>query len=236
MRNLPQIYGFNKASEMGNNIFTPAIFLSGCNLRCPYCMNARLVKNEVEPIDLNVAKQFVMDNECEWLNISGGEPSLTSLNQLVALFREISSWGCKIGMSTNGMNPYILSIIIPYLKYVALDIKSPNASDYEDICYSNECNGLDRVKSSYKILIENEKWCEFEVRTTLYPSFINKESLTKMKDIIGKDDRWVLQQFRHSKNMLDSEAFNVPPYHEEEIKELEKIAKGFCSNVQLRYV
>ena len=44
---LPDIYGFNKSSEAGQNEFAASLFLLGCNLRCPYCMNKKLVSEEM---------------------------------------------------------------------------------------------------------------------------------------------------------------------------------------------
>jgi pyruvate-formate lyase-activating enzyme len=42
-KSLPDIVGMNMVAEAGYpNVVCPVIFLSGCNLRCPYCLNSSI--------------------------------------------------------------------------------------------------------------------------------------------------------------------------------------------------
>jgi pyruvate formate lyase activating enzyme len=230
MTNLPKIRGFNKSSEAGVDVFAPSIFLDGCNLRCPYCMNSKLVKKEISnEIDIGTIKDYVAVNKEEWMVISGGEPTCTNIESLIMLLEEIKSWGCKISMSTNGTNPAIIEKIIHLLNYVSMDIKSARNENYYE-------NALVDITETRMILEEERSKREnfnYEIRTTLYPPFINKEDI---EQIGNRYDTWVLQQFRHDKSMLDPKCFDIKPYNNEEIEELVKIAKRFCSNVHLKYV
>jgi len=238
MSELPNIYGFNKASEIGPDILAPCIFLKGCNLRCPYCMNAKLVKDcNLEPIDLEIVKKYVLEEKSQWVLISGGEPTLTSINALCELVNELRSWGCKVGMSTNGTNPDILTVLLPLLNYVALDFKTIRNDDIEVV-------PLDRVYTisvltSLVRLMEtklNNKDFDFEIRTTLYPHFINEDTIRQIGSTLRKDTTWMLQQFRHSEEMLSEKAYDVNPYTNEEVNGIIKIAKEYSCNVRLRYV
>lgn len=235
---LPKIYGFNKASEMGLDTFAPSIFLGGCNFRCPYCMNSKLANNTCElVVDLEEVKKFIIEEKSEWLMISGGEPTCLPLFNIMVLLGEILSWGCKIGMSTNGSKYLRLSQIINHLNYVALDIKASNKKGYEKLStkdtYSDVLYSLQYIRRERS----NRKDFNYELRTTLYPPLINKESLTEIgSNIINRDDKWVLQQFRHSQNMIDPSCIDIKPYSEEDVKSLIEIAKDFCDNVSLRYV
>jgi pyruvate formate lyase activating enzyme len=236
---LPKIYGFNKASEIGVDVFAPSIFLKGCNLRCPYCMNSSLADGTADKeIDLEEVKKFIEEEKSEWLMISGGEPTCTPLFNLQVLIGEIKSWGCKIGMSTNGSNYRALSHIVEYLNYVALDIKASNIKDYEKISFIE--NVYEGVLDSRYSLRQNKKYrtnFDYEIRTTLFPPLINENSLAEIGyKIIDKNDKWILQQFRHSQNMLDPACKNIEPYSDERAKGLISIAKQFCNNVSLRYV
>ena len=137
MSKFPEIMGFNKTSEAGFNLFATSIFLFGCNLRCPYCVNGRIVvvkpedwEKPVKTIDLEVIKKHVLETRTEWVMISGGEPTFTPLDKLNNLIDEIRSWGCKIGISTNGTRPEIIEQILPKLNYVALDIKAYGTAAY----------------------------------------------------------------------------------------------------------
>lgn len=236
---LPIICGFNKASEIGADTFAPSIFLRGCNFKCPYCMNLRLVKGDFpDKIDLEIVKKFVQEEKCEWLMISGGEPTCTSQESLIYLLKEIESWGCKIGMSTNGSNYTTLYHIIEYIDYVALDIKCSTEDDYIKVAEGwYDYAGVMNSRKLLWILKDTRKGFDYELRTTLYPPFIDKDKLSKIgSNIIEKSDKWVLQQFRHSQNMLDPNSKNIKPYSDDMVKTLIDTAKQFCDNVSLRYV
>ena len=70
MKELPVIRAFNESSEIGRNVFAPCIFLEGCNLRCPYCMNAKLAqKDYTEKVDINYIKEYVIDGEVTSVHI-----------------------------------------------------------------------------------------------------------------------------------------------------------------------
>jgi hypothetical protein len=77
---------------------------------------------------------------------------------------------------------------------------------------------------------------DYEIRTTLYPPFIDEKALRNIGGIIKEGEKWVLQQFRHTKNMLCLDAREVKPYAEKQLKHMLKIAKEFTSNTELRYV
>jgi len=247
MKKLPNIYGFNKTSEAGHNVFAPSIFLKGCNLRCPYCMNARLVKNErIAPLNIEEIKQYVLKERCEWIMLSGGEPTVTPVGALIALINELKSWGCMVGMSTNGNMPEILKKVLPLVNYVALDFKCARSEDISQIASESE-NMIPEFNKSYGMslirshvqLIEaklHRKDFDYEVRTTLYPLFIDKKAIEEIGSMLRSDCAWILQQFRHNKNMLSEDAYNVTPYEPEEVDELLKIAKTYCKNVRVRYV
>jgi len=236
----PKIYGLNECSEVGEDIFALSIFLGNCNLRCPYCMNAKLINpnsHNLKSIDIETVKKSVKENKSEWVIISGGEPTCTPVLLLTNLITEIKSWGCKVGLSTNGTNSGVLKQIIVYLNYVALDIKSPNNRDYDSI--SNGDSKKFDVLISKSLLAENKskrKDLDYEIRSTLFPPFINKSNIREIGSIMRKSDRWILQQFRHSKNMLDKKSLNVKPYTEKEIEEIVRVAMEFSDNVLLKEV
>ena len=235
---LPKIYGFNKMSEAGVDVFAPSIFLGGCNLRCPYCMNARLSRGDALPeIDIQVVKDYVKEDGSAWIMIGGGEPTLTPQDSFRELLEEIRSWGCKIGLSTNGSQYHVLYNHIKYFDYVALDIKSGLREHYESM--TDQKDIFENVICSRFFLSStkrNRQDFNYELRTTLYPPLVNIDSLKKIGEIMGRDDTWILQQFRHNKNMLSEDAKKIQPYTDDEIKALMKVAKEYCDNVSLRYV
>ena len=228
---LPIIFGFNKTSEAGNDKLNFSIFLKGCNLRCPYCMNSKLVvKSDVERIDFSIIKQAIIEEKPEMVMISGGEPILHSYHEISELISTIQNLGCKVGMSTNGLIPERLKEVVLSLSFVALDIKTSRPLVYDGI--SGCFRSLARVLESKEII---EKFClDYEIRTTLYPPFINENDIHIIGNLVSYNTKWVLQQFRVTKNMLNDE--HIGPYSEEHIREFLEIAKNYTEKASLRYV
>ena len=125
MKNM--IHGYNRTSDAGLDTSSFSVFMEGCNLSCPYCMNSRLIKigNPCVPNITDHLKEDVDKYKPEMIVISGGEPTcrVLALNRLIVLFK---SWGCKVGLSTNGTNPNILERFVSRfnkIDYVSLDLK-----------------------------------------------------------------------------------------------------------------
>jgi len=240
----PIIYGFNQCSEMGDNIFAPSVFVGGCNLRCPYCMNSKLITGDkVKQVEWNDIRDYVSRNKIEWITISGGEPTCINPKLLMNLINSFIGMGCKVGLSTNGTNTENLSRIISGLNYVALDIKSSRYYVYEEISCNHQLgkyNSFNNIILTRASLSSNKFYREdfdYEIRTTLYPEYINKDTLEEIGHMfIVSDCKWVLQQFRNTDDMFSDTAYSVKPYTDEEAKDFLNIAKDFTSKAQLRYV
>jgi pyruvate formate lyase activating enzyme len=236
---LPTVYGFNKCSETGVDVFAPSIFLYGCNLRCPYCMNEVVVTGTPQrEVNLQEVRDFVEHDKSEWLMISGGEPTLTQKDLLINLLEEIKSWGVRIGMSTNGSRPDVIEDFIHLMDYFALDIKAPNKKVYESISVGKieSFENLQKTRELFEAEREKREEFDFEVRTTLFPKYVNRETLREIGDTIKQGDIWVLQQFRHAKNMIDDSVRDIPPYDKEELQVLLEIAKEYTDKVHIRDV
>jgi len=241
--NLPPIYGFNECSEMGNDIFAPSVFLGGCNLKCPYCMNSSLVASDHnQEIDIEVIEKYVQDNACEWISISGGEPTCVEPIKLKNLICKFVQLGCKVGLATNGTNTEILGYVIENLNYVAMDIKTSKCEIYSDISgnsgssYSTAFMNLLRTQALLAETKMKRSDFDYELRTTLYPEYVDKKVLKEIGTIIRAEDTWVLQQFRHATNMLSKKAYEVKPYTDQEAQSFLKIAQKITSKARLRYV
>jgi pyruvate formate lyase activating enzyme len=226
---LPIIYGFNGSSDVGESTFGVSVFLAGCNLRCPYCMNSRLVlEKDLVPVDINEIKSFVRDNKREWVMISGGEPTLDK--NLFNLIQEIRSWGCKVGLSTNGTNCDALRCVISSLDYVAMDIKTSR----HELVYPD--GFIDPIRSLSILVYEshNRPSFNYEIRSALYPPFVRENDIVNIGLLLPKDCKWVLQQFRLAKNRLEKN--EVQPYSDEQVNELLKIAQNYVPRTSLSYV
>ena len=235
---LPEIYGFNECSEATEHVFAPSIFLGNCNLRCPCCMNSKLVLQKgLTAVPISEVKDRIRAMAAEWIIISGGEPTCTPLDQMKALITELKGMGLKIGMSTNGIDRDYLDEIINDLNYIAMDVKSNRDDDYFRLSGSRSLIGM-VVRS--KILITQNKIdrddFDYEIRTTLYPPFIHEETLDDIGGLLRPDDKWVLQQFRRTADMLSKPAEDVQPYCRKALIHLLEVAQKYTKNACIKYV
>lgn len=125
------------------------VFLTGCNLRCPYCHNPDLVLtkdngkyiSEKEFFEFLLSRKGKLDGVC----ITGGEPTLYP--NLTNLIRRIREMGFLVKLDSNGTLPEMLEHLLreELLDYVAMDIKNA-PSRYAEIC------GADVIEQVKKVL------------------------------------------------------------------------------------
>lgn len=242
---IPIIYGFNTTSEAGPDVFTPSIFLFGCNLRCPYCFNSELVevtKNRSlpDPVPIETILSYVKDNCIDKIHISGGEPLVHPLSKLKNLFELLSKIGCKIGLSTNGFYSDKLFELKDYLYFVSLDYKIDSAKKYNvlDIRQRNEGDlPILKTLNVLRYIKKEDNEFDYEVRTTLFPLYVNEDVLISIGRHLHLYERWVLQKFRIAPNMLRfKDIENVRAYSDEECESLFSTAKRFTTNCIMRDV
>jgi pyruvate formate lyase activating enzyme len=231
MESFPTIVGLNSIAEAGfPDILCPAIFISGCNLRCPYCMNKNVVFGDTGlSYSVEEVVNYMKKNRQTDILISGGEP-LANKN-IVNLVHRLIENNVNVRLSTNGtFFDQLYSLVTNgELSFVALDIKTnvTNASESE-VVYSE--SQLENVKKSIELLNtlakpKTENFT-FEFRTTLYPPLITNDSIVELSKIIDPDAVWYLQQFRLKKGLLGGKpAEDVSPYSEGELEEIIGLAK-----------
>ncbi len=120
---LVDVLGFSLVNYPGHPC--TVIFTAGCNLRCPWCHNWRIAYGDKSKQDRT--KQVLerlkdlskyMDAVC----VTGGEPTIHA--DLVDVLKLLRKWGYIVKLDTNGTKPEILEKALPFLNYVALDIKA----------------------------------------------------------------------------------------------------------------
>lgn len=238
------IVGFNRSSESGPDKFAFSIFLKGCNLRCPYCMNCRLVKkNILPPVSLDILEKEIKETKPKMVMISGGEPTCAPIRDIQEIIDWLNSFGCLVGISTNGTNPSVLFDLLPYLKHVTMDLKS-NANGYRKISKKDPFFDIVETWKSLRnhkedgIRLKSSGTFDYEIRTTLYPRLIPSfDTIKELAQLFRKNEKWILQPFRQTKEMLKREAYNVQPYTEDINRKFERIAKlNTEATVELKYV
>ena len=232
------IYATMDYSDAGQNeISAMTLFLPRCNLKCPYCMNGRLltIKDfEYNPEMLKKFEKRARELKVSHIIISGGEPTIYPvklLNDIVDYVKEIGI--PHLGMSTNGINFKVLKDMLPRLDFVALDIKGDNW----DYAKAGISLGFAKAMQSYSIIYNHKKMVKsfsYELRTTVYPEFINMEKIRFLSDFIFPSTKWILTQYRPVKNMPCKK--KVKPYKDEYLEELANEARKRIKDVEVRYV
>ena len=210
------------------------LFLPHCNMRCPYCHATHLVKkpNELESIPLDVVEKRIRKNK-DWLDgivLSGGEPTFRDdLDSLIMIFKDM---GLKVRLDSNGTNPDTLEDLIQreLIDCVAMDIKAPLREEKYNAASGALCN-LPDIERSIKLIMDSG--LEYEFRTTVCPSFLDKSDIVEIAQSITGAMRYTLQTFRPT-NCLDSKMFDVVPYTVDEMKDIARDARQFVENCYVR--
>jgi len=101
----------------------------------------------------------------------------------------------------------LLRAVAPYLDYIAMDIK----------CTPEKYDQLTGCKNSWEKVSKTMEWVKnspipYEFRTTVIPSWHNFDELQKIRNLLGEDTNWILQQFRQPPDgVLDKQTYEAYP-------------------------
>ncbi len=203
------------------------LFTPSCNLRCRFCHNWRIVLDPKPPFlneemiiqILEERKKFV-----DAVVITGGEPTLH--RGLPEFLEKLKEKGFAVKLDTNGFFPRVLEECLPYVDYIALDVKT-SLKKYGRLGAENTADFLRVVE----ILKKGEVGHEF--RTTVVPGFVDEEDIPKIGEIVKGGKRFAFQQFIPG-DTLDKTFNNVKPYAAEVIVHFADVMKEYIDEVILR--
>ncbi len=215
------------------NELASTIFLSGCNLKCPFCHNKDLVF-----VDANasfIESSEVMDylikrqNKLKAVCISGGEPLMQ--DEVIDFIKEIKEQGYKIKLDTNGFYPDKLKLVIDekLVDYIAMDIK--NSLDKYAKTIGLEVNETieKNIKESIDLIMKSD--IDYEFRTTVVKELHTKENIENISILIKGSRKYCLQYFRNNENVINNELNSID---EETMTEFYNIAIKYIENVEIR--
>ena len=208
------------------------VFTFGCNFRCPFCHNASLVLSdradgaiisEEEFFSFLQKRRGILEGVC----ITGGEPTLQP--DLPDFIRKIRALGYAVKLDTNGYRPAVLKALVAegLLDYVAMDIKNSLP------CYG-ETVGIRHfdptpVEESMDFLMEGH--VPFEFRTTLVKGLHTPESITAMGRRVAGDERFFLQTFEDSGDLIGE---GLSAFDRAETEALLTVLRAYVPNAQIR--
>ncbi|XKE45374.1 anaerobic ribonucleoside-triphosphate reductase activating protein [Halomonas organivorans] len=140
------------------------IYLQGCPLQCGYCENGTMMaprrgeSGEWEAVETYLASRL---DRLDAVVFSGGEPTLhADLPEAVARVRGL---GLSVGLHTAGPYPERLARLLPWLDWVALDVKG-RGHDFDRI--GGRPGVWRRHARSLEALLAGD--VAFECRTTVH--------------------------------------------------------------------
>lgn len=208
------------------------VFTQGCNFRCPYCHNPELVNPRKFGVELKEGEILsFLDRRKGKLNavtITGGEPLLQS--GLISFLSAIKNLGYMIKLDTNGSLPSKLKGLIQsnLVDYIAMDIKT-SLDKYHLIVQRKIDKG--KILNSIKLIMDSG--LDYEFRTTVVKSLLEKDDFYKIGQLIQTARLYVLQNFVPSKT-LDDTFLNMKSCTDEELDCFKEIMEGFVQRCIIR--
>ena len=209
------------------NKVASVLYVPGCNLRCPFCHNWRIVVDPKPPFLQDNNALDILESRKKYIDavvVTGGEPTLNK--DLPEFLIRLKEKGFQIKLDTNGFFPEILQECLPLVDYVAMDIKT-SAKKYS-LLGTKKTSGFLR---SIDILKRSK--VDYEFRTTVVPEVVIKEDLIQIGQLLRGAKKLILQQFIPN-DTLDKKYEKLEPYSAEQIKNFAKTIKKYVKNTSLR--
>lgn len=194
------LQGFQKVTLLDYpGLVACTVFSGGCNLRCPFCHNAGLVRTPMAEanaydtvMEYLTARRGILQGVC----VTGGEPLLQP--DLPIFLRQLKDMGYRVKLDTNGALPKKLAAALETgcIDYVAMDIK--HAPD--SYSKATDCDlGFAPFEESIRII--KDSGLPYEFRTTAVKGIHKIEDFETIAAYLG-DEPYFIQKFVDSGNLL----------------------------------
>ena len=168
------------------------VWLTYCNLRCPWCSNSRLARG-IEGRRVDVAEIAALAGEAapfvDYFHVTGGEPTL-QYRALDALYAEVERRaGLPLSLDTNATTPKILARLMERhgIEHVAIDVKAP----LDDPRLYAKATGVPAALAARLLPLVREglrvaaKAPFLELRTTLVPGILDARATARVAETIA---------------------------------------------------
>jgi pyruvate formate lyase activating enzyme len=203
------------------------LFTPGCNLRCPYCQNWRIVINPQGPFLSEDEALKILESRKKYIDavvITGGEPLIH--NDALIFIKKLKDKGFSVKLDTNGFFPELLEQCLGYVDYVAVDVKT-SLEKYHLLGAKDVSNLLKTIG------LLRDHSVDYEFRITTVPGIVEEEDIAKIGELVRGARRFAFQQFI-PEDALDEKFRRIHPYSPEVIKRFSEIMKKYVNEVILR--
>jgi pyruvate formate lyase activating enzyme len=209
------------------NKIASVLFTPGCNLRCPYCHNWRIVVDPKPPFLQEEAAIKILESRKKYVDavvVTGGEPTIHK--EIPKFLKKLKDRGFAVKLDTNGFYPQVLEECLPHVDYVALDVKT-TLEKYPLL-------GAKDTTPLFKTLeVLKAGKVEYEFRTTVVPGFVDASDITQIGELVKGAKTLALQQFI-PEDTLDKKYGLVKPYPPETITHFAENLRRYVDNMVLR--
>ncbi len=213
------------------------LFTSGCMFRCHYCHNPELVLEDIDPkfslpnpkltenevMDLLDARKNLVDS----VSITGGE--VTIHKDLLAFVKKLKAKGYNVKIDTNGVNPEALKSLLPYLDFIAMDVKGVDELHYRETV--GVPVNFENIRRSIELIMNSN--VDYEFRTTVVPELFPVEKFELLGKLLEGSRKHVIQQFVNKKT-LNPDFEDKSPYTPQELREIKEILEQYIDIVEIR--
>ena len=173
-----KIYGLNKTTLLDYpGHVAAAVFLGGCNCRCPFCQNGDLVLRPESQAEIGEEELFaflkkrkgILSGVC----ITGGEPTLEK--ELGELAGKIKEMGYLVKLDTNGLRPEVVGELLEdgLLDYIAMDVK--NSMERYGETVGLEKIDVGKIRETIDLMMASG--IDYEFRTTVVKELHGKKDM-----------------------------------------------------------
>jgi len=203
------------------------LFTPGCNLRCPFCHNWRIVVDPKPPFLQEGTALEILEARKKYVDavvITGGEPTMH--RELPKFLSKLKARGFLVKLDTNGFYPDVLEECLASVDYVALDVKT--CSEKYSVLGAKETSGLGRSVD----MLKTGK-VTYEFRTTVVPELVTAEDVVCIGALVKGAKTHAFQQFV-PRDLLDKKYQLLSPYSPEKIGEFAETMKQYVEHVIMR--
>ena len=203
------------------------LFTPGCNLRCPFCHNWRIVVDPKPPFLQEGTAFELLETRKKYVDavvVTGGEPTMHK--ELPKFLAKLKAKGFFVKLDTNGFYPNVLEGCLASVDYVAMDVKT--CTEKYGILGARDTSGLLR---SVEMLKTGK--VAYEFRTTVVPKLVTSEDIRCIGELVKGAKIHALQQFV-PRDLLDKKHEFLSPYSPEKIGEFAEALKQYTENVIMR--
>lgn len=210
------------------------LFFSGCNLACPYCHNSEIVLNKLSSFDSDEFWKFLelRKGKIKGVVLTGGELTIYPSGYLIALIRQIQSYGYKVKVDTNGLLPDTIYDVYHNTRfdYLAIDVKTSQKLYKEKLSCPYNDAGF-RIGSTVNLTVAFEIECE--ARITAVPGLLDESICHEIGSTISGMKLAFIQRFKNTKT-LDPSYSKVEPFTDEELEKFRQILLNYVCECRIR--